>query len=567
MSKSNIYAPDTTLAADEQKVNELVRLSRGAGAMLDSTSETAVNAIGEAIKNPDDMLPARMAPLMAAVDEKHRPQVLASLLDGIRRFQYEHGFMPSADMIDSALAQGLSVADGSASVLPNGATLDSVSGSLQSTPLSHQPNRIAVAICGGLAESMPFGAYLPSDLSSSESKLAIVNSVAGSNFGSYADGDILDGVNSGQHFISPERTVLAQMAADRASATFAFKTVLVGDGAAVPLMPTRTYVKVNGLKVAIEINQNATTAERQIAGQVNVRNKDTGVVTKHGISGSVTYAAGTGALAFAPELPADVVVKVVGFIDYEAKPTLTPSIKTKAESFSLLCSEYRVLMQTTPGARNQAQNELGADFLTVSVNSARRQLANERYYQALEKLRDVAANTGKMFDFDAANQLLQKSRAQRWRDFAAFMGEVDQEVANNTMEYGISMLFVGAKGASNFRTMGADDFTPSGVQARPGIYRVGRYKNQYDVYYTPRHVNETDTDLEMLAVGRAAQVARNPIVFSDALAPTLIPLGILSDLKSGAALYGRNLTEINPHDLSALGCALVTVKNVDTLVD
>jgi hypothetical protein len=560
MSKSNIYAPDTTLAADEQKVNELLRLSRAGGAMLDSTSPTAVTAIGEALKNPDDMLPARMAPLMAAVDEKHRPQVLASLLDGIRRFEYEHGFVPSADMIDSALAQGLSVAEGS-TVLLNGVTLDSVSSSMQSTPLSHQPNRIAVAICGGLAESLPIGAYLPSDLSSNESKLAIVNTTAGSNFGAHKDGDILDGVNSGQHYISPERTVVPQIAGDRASATFAFKTDLAGAGAGVPLLPTRTYVKVNGLKVAIEINPNANTDDRQIAGQLTFEG------AKYAISGSVSYKVGTGTLAFNPALPAGVSPKVVAFIDYEAKPELAPSIKTKAESFSLYCAEYRVLMQTAPGARSQAQNELGADFLTVAVNSARRQQANERYYLALEKLREVAAITGKMFDFDAANQLLQKSRAQRWRDFAAFMGEVDQEVANNTMEYGISYLFVGAKGASNFRTMGADDFTPSGVQARPGVYRVGRYKNQYDVYYTPRHVNETDTDLEMLAIGRAAQVARNPIVFSDAMAPTLIPLGILSDLKSGAALYGRNLTEINPHELSAMGCALITVKNVDTLVD
>lgn len=565
MSKNNVYAPDTTLAADEQKVGELVKMSRGSGSMLDSASPTSVNAIGEAIKNPDDLLPARMAPLMAAVDEKHRPQILASLLDGIRRFEYEHGFLPSADMVDSAISQGLAVADGSAQILPGGATLDSVSSSLQSTPLSHQPNRIAVAICGGLAESLPIGAYLPSDLNSNESKLAIVNSTAGSDFGAHKDGDILDGVNGGQSYIKSERNVVAKLSDDRTSAAFAFKTDLDGNGASVPLIPTRTYVKVKGFKVAIEINPNDTTAERQIAGQVKIKHADTGEVTSHSISGKVAYANGAGTLAFAPALPEGAVVKVVGFIDYEAKPSLTPSIKTKAISFSLYCSEDRVLMQTTPGARSQAQNELGADFLTVSVNAARRQWAQERYFMALEKLREVAANTGKFFDFDAANQLLQKSRAQRWRDFAAFMGEVDQEVANNTMEYGISYLFVGAKGASNFRTMGADDFTPSGVQARPGVYRVGRYKNQYDVYYTPRHVHETDTDLEMLAVGRASQVARNPIVFSDALAPTLIPLGILSDLKSGAALYGRNLTEINPHDLSAMGCALITVKNVDLL--
>ncbi|NWA11939.1 hypothetical protein [Pseudomonas gingeri] len=560
MPHVNVYAPDTTLESDEQKVNELLRLSSDGGNMLDSTSQASVGAIGEALKNPDDLLPARMSPLMAAVDEKHRPQILASLLDGIARFRYEHGFNPSADMIDSALAMGLSVADGSAKIIPGSeATLDSASSSLQSTPLSHQPNRIAVALVGGLAESLPFGAYLPSDLSSSESKLAIINSGAGSNFGEYKDGDILDGINSGKSFINPERTVLAVLSGDRTTATFAFKAQSAGGGAAIPVVPTRTYVKIGGFKVAVEFNPNETTAERQIAGQVNIDGQN------YSINGKVAFAAGTGNLTFGAALPADTVVKVTGFVDYEAKPELTPSIKTTAKSYSLFCTEQRVLMQVAPGARNQAQNELGTDFLTVAVNSARRQAANERYYLALGKVREVAERTGKVFDFDAANQLLQKSRAQRWRDFAAFLGEVDQLVANNTMEYGLSMLYVGAKGASNFRTMGADDFVPSGVQARPGVYRVGRYKNQLDVYYTPYHVNETETDLEMIGVGRAAQVARNPIVFSDALALTLIPLGVLSDLKQGTALYGRNLTEVNPHDPSAMGCALITVKNVDTL--
>lgn len=559
----NIYAPDTTLAEDEQKVGKLIKMVRADGAMLDSASSSGVGAIGEALKNPTELLPARMQPLMEAVDEKQRPQVLASMLDGIRRFEYAHGFTPSADMIDAAIAQGLAVADGSAGILPSGATLDSVSSSLQSTPLSHQPNRIAVALCGTLAEAFPVGAYLPSDIGSNESRLAIVNSVAGNNYGAYKDGDVLDGVNSGMSYVGAERTTRAQLAVDRASATFAFKTDLAGAGAGVPLIPTRTYVRIGGFKVAAEINPNEETAERMISGQVSING------TAYAINGKVNFAAGSGNLTFNPALPEDpvTVVKVVGFINYEAKTELAPSIRTEAKSFQLFCTEWRVLMQTSPGARSQAQAELGTDFLSVAVNSARSQIANERYYLALEKLREVAELTGRTFDYDAANQLLEKSRAQRWRDFAAFMGEVDQDVANSTMEYGLSYLFVGAKGASNFRTMGSDDFVPSGVQARPGVYRVGRYKNQYDVYYTPRHVNETATDLEMLAVGRASQVARNPIVFSDAVPPTMIPLSLISDLKSGAALYGRNLTDINPHKLSAMGCALITVKNVDTLVD
>ena len=555
----HIYAPNTTLAEDELKVGRLAKMVRNDGGMLDSVSSSGVGAIGEAIKNPGDLLPTRMVSVLEMMEKDDKPKVVAAMLDGIRRFEYEHGYTPSADIIDAALYQAGIAADGSLPILPGGATLDSVSSSLQSSPLSHQPNRTSVALCGSIAEAFPAGAYLPSDIGSNESRLSIVNSQAGNDFGAYKDGSILDGVGGGLRYISPERTVVAALAGDRTTANFAFKTLLEGGGAAVPLLPTRTYVKLGGFKVAGELDTNDSAAQRQIAGLADISG------AKYAISGSVDFAAGTGDLKFNPALPEGTEVKVVGFIDYEAKPALTPSIKTEAKTFSLYCTEYRVLMQTTPGARSQGQAELGTDFLSVAVNSARAQLANERYYTALDKLIEIAHLTNRVFDYDAANQLLEKSRAQRWRDFAAFFGEVDQEVANNTGEFGLGVMWVGKKGAANYRSMGSDDFVPSGVTARPGIYRVGRYKNQYDVYYTPRGLKETATDIQMLAVGRAAQVARNPIVFSDAVAPTMVPLALISDLKSGAALYGRNLTEVNPHTASAKGCALITVKNVDTL--
>ena len=133
------------------------------------------------------------------------------------------------------------------------------------------------------------------------------------------------------------------------------------------------------------------------------------------------------------------------------------------------------------------------------------------------------------------------------------------------MEFGLSFMYVGAKGMSQFLSMDSTDFVPSGVDAKAGIWRVGRYKNKYDVIYTPYVVQETDLDIEILCIGRSPQVARNPIVFSDAVSPTLIPLSVNADLKTGAALFSRQLTEVNPHQQSALGCALITIKNVFAL--
>ncbi|WP_240350551.1 hypothetical protein, partial [Pseudomonas viridiflava] len=133
-------------------------------------------------------------------------------------------FTPTADMIDAAISQGMSLADGSAPILPGGMTLDSASSSMQSSPLSHQPNRINVALVMDIAEALPFGAYLSADISSNESLLAIINSAAGTDFGAYKDGDIMDGISSGKSYINPERIQKVVLSADRTTATFAFKT-------------------------------------------------------------------------------------------------------------------------------------------------------------------------------------------------------------------------------------------------------------------------------------------------------------------------------------------------------
>ncbi|MOA09144.1 hypothetical protein D3C78_1289540 [compost metagenome] len=65
-----------------------------------------------------------------------------------------------------------------------------------------------------------------------------------------------------------------------------------------------------------------------------------------------------------------------------------------------------------------------------------------------------------------------------------------------------------------------------------------------------------------MCVGRATDVTRNPFVLGDAVAPTVIPLAVNADLKTGAGFYARNFTAVNPHQASAMGCALINVTNL-----
>lgn len=558
MSK-NIYAPNSGLQDTEYKVDALVGAVRdGNGNMLDSVNAQSVDVIKNAVAKASELLPARMSKLLDMIDgDKNKALAVSSLLDGVARFEAEHGFTPSADMIDAALSQAENVADGSStSVLPDGYTLDSVSTSNASATLAHQPNRIAVAITGALSEAIPFGAYLPSDLKSNESRLAIISAIAGSTFGAYKTGDILDGTNGGGVYTRSERMVDVTIASDRTTGTFKVSARTGGLGDAVPLLRNRTAVFIDGFPSGMEQSTDSGTANSLISGQAVIGNGNF-VVT-----GQVNVETGVGTLAFAPALPEGVVVEVQAFIDFEKKPDLIPAINTIARSFKLFCSASRVMMSVTPDSRTATQSELGADGLTIATQAARTQAANERYIMAMRKAKGMAKRTQRVYDFDGPRQLVEKTRSLIWTDFGSFVAKVDQEVANQTMEYGLEMFYVGDLGMSQFLSMSTVDFVPSGIASRPGIYRLGKYKGKYDVYYSPYVVEETEDSFEILAIGRSPQVARNPIVMSDAVPQTLIPLAINKDLVSGAALYSRSLTEVNPHYQSAIGVALIKVTNV-----
>lgn len=558
----HIYAPGSGLEDTESKVYSLIGAARGTGGgMLDSASADAKDVIKQSVAKSSELLPARMVALLDRIDgDVSKGVAISCMLDGIARFEARNGFVPSADLIDAVISQAENIADGSSTqVLPHGYTLDSISSNNASATLSHQPNRIALAITGGFSEAIPFGAYLPGDLKSNESKLAIITAVAGSSFGAYKEGDLLDGVAGGQTYTRSERIVDVTVAGDRLGGTFKVTAQIGGEGAAVPLLRNRTSIMIDGFTVGREQTDDSGTPTSLISGQFKVG------ATGYVINGSVNIETGQGTLTFNPALPAGVVVEAQAFINFEKKPDLIPAINTTARSFSLYCSPSRVLMQITPDSRTQTQAELGADGLTIATQAARTQTANERYIDALRKAKRMAKRTKRTFDFDAERQLVEKTRSMIWRDFGSFVGAVDQEVANTTMEYGLSFMYVGAIGASQFQSMDSTDFVSSGITARPGIFRIGRYKGKYDVYYSPYVVEETETDIEILCIGRSPQVARNPIVFSDAVPQTLIPLAVGKDLVSGAALFSRGLTEVNPHLPSALGVALIIVKNVYAL--
>lgn len=518
--------------------------------VLDSAT---VKGVSESLIKDSGVIPASVQKVLAVMPEEEQTRVLDAVQYGMDIYKREHGVLPTADVIVAALQQGHSA---SKELDRRGNVLDSVGSTNHHDQISAQPNRIVVAITSALAEAIPFATYLPTDIGSNEARLGIVTHQAGSVFGGYTQSEIMDGVNVGKPYLSAERRITLTLDAERDAASGQFTTT-VGGSTGVQVLRGRTIVFVNGYPCAYEaFNTAATVANSPISGSIRIGSTD------HAVSGTVTIANGTMAIEFNPALPVGAVVEAEGFIDYEANTSLTPSIITQVSTFSLFATPWRCLADQTVDSKTQYTNELGLDLQSENLMAIRNQFAMERHYSSLGKLKSLAVNNSATYNFDWAGQKAEKTRARIWQDAMATIGVVDQQMAENTMDHGISHMYVGKNVAAQLQSLPSDIFVSSGVQTRPGVFRVGRLFGRYEVYYSPKVVDDAANTAQILCIGRSNQVARCPIVLGDAVAPTYLPLAMQQDMKYRQGFYARNFTSVNPHQPSAAGAALINITNL-----
>lgn len=551
MSKNVIYAPGGAGEQLESLFDSINDNMRAAGVAAGSRNATApIMEVFDSVENKPEAI-SKLSERMGG-ESQHTAAVLDSVAMGMAAYQAQHGVMPTADVIEAALQQGASAADYAEK------SMDGVGSSTHSDNLSAMPNRIITAITMGIAEAIPFAAYLPADIGSNESILGIVSHLAGSNFGAYAEGALMDGVSLGNPYMSAERRITLTANGDRTAYNGQI-VAQIGGATGVELLRSRSIVFVNGLPAAYESsNANAATANSPISGAIKIGS------TEYTLSGYVTVADGTFVINASPALPANTVVEVEGTINLEKNTHLTPEFVTQVSTYRLFSSPWRGTARQSIDSSTQYNNEIGVNLLSEGLQGIRNQFAMERHYAALAKAKSIAIAQNTNFNFDYSLQMAQKTRAQIWQDFLTPLGEADQLMAENTMDHGITHLYVTKTVAAQLASLPREMFEPSGITARPSIYRVGRLFGRFEVYFTPKGLTESadGKTSQVLALGRSQQVARCPIVMGDAVPATVLPLARNADLKDGVGFYGRNFTQVNPHQPSAMGVALLTITNM-----
>jgi len=499
--------------------------------------------------------------LQAVLDEvpgdENKALVTRAVLDGVAAYETQHGCEAPADVVEQALH--CAYATTREAKIKYG-TLDSAS-SQHHDQISLQPNRAVVAILAAMGEAIPFAHYLPADIGSNEAKLAIMTHHAGVDFGAYKQNALLDGVASGDTYISASRVHTSYPATSDGKVTGKVTKIQASDDTCDPasgdlkLLRGRSLVYIEGRVAAKEVDSSGS-GNSTVSGKISVAG------TEYAIGGTINTDTGDYTLTTTPKLPDTIPVVVEGFIDFERDSGLTPSIISAVNTFSLFAKPWRVTTHQTVDSRTQMANELGLDPYSESVIAIQAQFSNERHYDVLRKGKRLAAMNTITFDYAVAAQHQDGGRAKIWQDFSYPLGVISQQMAVDTINHGITHLYVGKRIAAQFLGLSNTLFQPSGVAPRPGIYRLGRLFGAYEVYYTPKIVNETETSAQILAVGRATDVTRNPVVLGDAVPPTVIPLAVNADMRQGAGFYARNFTAVNPHSPSSRGFAMIDVINM-----
>lgn len=551
------YKRDSALAGNFVATIKQAADAEGGVATFDSAA--ASDFVKQATDRTGMKLPGKLEALFDEVGKDGSSDIASVLLDCANAYEKEHGCPIPNDLAELAIHDAWSTTQEARRVM--GMSLDSASNTHQDN-FSLQPNRAVIAIMSAFGDPIPWAHYLPADIGSNEAKVAILSHVAGSTFGSYTTNDSMDGINSGDAYVGAART--HKCAVHATDGTFSGKlTAIQTDedtcdvgGAEVPLIRGRSIIYIQGMRAAVEVSQSGSGASA-ISGTVDIGG------TSYAVGGTINTDTGVIAGTTTPAIPNTLEVVARGFIDYERNEGLVPYISTNVDTFSLFATPWRVKTQTSIDARSQLANELGLDAFGESVVAINRQYANERHYTALYMAKRLAVNNTGTFDFDWPNLGPDKSREMVWGDLCAKVAELSQQMAEDTMDHGITHWYVGKFLLSLIRSLPMTMFVPSGIEERPGIFRAGRMMGKWDIYYTPKGITETSTASQILLVGRASDVARNPIVLGDAMAPNVTPLNpSVSSVNSGAFFYARNFTEVNPHATSARGCALLDVTNL-----
>ena len=567
---SSTLNPKNVTLADQAETGEFIRglqQEKQKSGVFDSASDTVSQSLTPVFQNLLHSLPDTVQePGNRVINTQQL--ILDSTVKQIGIFQQKFGRDVPDAVLDSAIRSALPL------INPNYARALGLDTHLKSVGVYDEVSNVSggalqvrqalTAILLAFNEQIPFSGVCPVGINNGglEGRIIQVSHRADSNVGGYNYGDSLDGLNSGKPYLQGKRFADATQG-DNGQYT-ALITLHENDTQGCPIRSNTATAYINGLPAVIVqpsgTNSNTFTGSATFSFPGDATSYHVSILCQNTDTGKIDVTVN-------PPLPAGTRIRVSADVNYEhaTMKDKRPKVVTHAEYKHFGVHYFSGYYNVTSEARAQWQSEVNIDPSTQATIALRTQSYNERHMVAIDCMYEVAQSYQHQFSLDWLNRLSQRNIASIVQDLSYSLSQVDTEMVARTQLSSLGVIYVGMAAVKYFEAMDPSIFTKSGERKRPGIYRIGKWAGLYDVFYTPSpKLNRPVRDsFQMLAIGCSDQVAGNPYLTGQAVAPIITPFSINSAGEQGAYYFGAITDTMNPLANMASAAALITVTDIE----
>lgn len=447
--------------------------------------------------------------LVESVGEDNVGQVVSAWQTSIQNYANTHGTLPPDEVLASALQSATNMLQDHSG---GGLMFESVGASLASTEGLHvRPRTIGLIMPTILsAATMDMVTHIPAE--HNEAEIFELSSIAGSDFGDFKTGDIIEEGSTGQYGNMRQlHAFAADHQPDGVKKQFVFDTA---QHAAV-----KTPIKKGSVVVYLD--------SKPIAQHLSDANSLTLLsLNNSGASGVVSLTNGIVTVDFSAA-PAAGKLSLKLEVDIEKNYNLVPLISAELASWKLQPNWAVIGSEHTIQSFWMLNREMGVDLGSQLMSRQRNMLAFNKDIANLSMAVHASyANELETFPLTIADNHTFREHYQRLEEK---FNAISTKMLTETKRSGIRGIYAGADAINILKAMGAPFFEVApNYREVNRIHYVGKLFGRYKVFVVPHDIRIAGVEFsswDLLCYARGENHSEAGIVNGDAIAPTFIHQG------------------------------------------
>lgn len=474
-------------------------------------------------------------PMYESLGDRDKVGLVTAMQSAVREHERTYGELPRDEVFASAyqtMSNMMLLEDRAAKGSTGGMMLESIGQSLSESTGVEIRARMVALVLPTLLSTATLDAVTLIPAGANEAEIFKIYRRAGSDFGGYKTGDLIDPTTLSQYTSMKQRYPFTEAQlpdGEKTQFVFDTKTDLPNTDFVIPFKKGSASVWVNRKRVARE----RVSGETTIVGTANIAGQE------YTINVSVDRANGKLIVKPTSALPEGVELHAEFEVDIESKPELIPLIDHDMDSRTLYPSQNVVAADATVQAMFTMQREFGLDHKSMQMSHMRNILAAEK---SIRHLIDFKFITYKEETFNIYVEPGEDWRLHRERLHETFLN-ISQKILTATDTTGMTGMYAGGYAANILKSLGAPYFIPpANYRETNSVHFIGKLFGVWKVFQTPVVLDAN----EIICYGRGASHSEAGYVAGDAIAATMYTHPIGANLRSRNTLYELAYGEVHP---------------------